>query len=532
MKIALFILGLLSVSIHVFSQEARLPNEFFTQLRAERSMIDSVSNLHPEVRPYSAWAVKENKGVFHDHNAFRRKTKLKDSEPDKLTIMVAPRLKAIGLYESGSNAGVGVESFLGAGLNVDINNKLKLDADLIGGYNEPVSYLNRITDSLHAVPGYSYANRQGGFGYHQSTITLAWKPSKVVELMAGRGKHFIGEGYRSLFLSDYAPNFNYVRADVSVWRIKYMVLYSQMRSSLGYPDKFYGLKNKYSTMHYLSLNVTKWWSIGAFEAVVWESEDSAQIREVDINYLNPIIFFRPIEYSLGSSDNSLLGFSSTIRPARGLTLYGQLMIDEFVIREVLAPVFARLNPDSAINTAWYGNKQAFQLGVKYHEPFGWKRSTVLAEVNVVRPYTYSHGNSSQSYTHMTQPLAHLLGANFIEWVALAAWQPSSFWNVSLRGTYARKGHATSTRNMGEEPMIESSFLVNAPSKYGYTMLQGRIVDVANVRVDAAYTLIEDWNLRIQSSLHYRFERSSSETASAFMFGLGISTALWNDPKML
>ena len=82
--------------------------------------------------------------------------------------------------------------------------------DVIAGYNEPVSYLSKITDSLHAVPGYSYANRQGGFGYHQSTINLTWHPSDRVELSAGRGKHFIGEGYRSLFLSDYCAKLQFL----------------------------------------------------------------------------------------------------------------------------------------------------------------------------------------------------------------------------------------------------------------------------------------------------------------------------------
>lgn len=532
MKYLLGISLLVTTALTAVGQNAFLPLDFYSTMRAERSMVDSVQSLHPEIRPYSAWVVQDINGMFLNGSAKRIRTKAKERKENYFEIELAPRINTTGYYEVGDANGTAVESSVGAAVFADYANKVKFSADVIAGYNEPVSYMSVITDSLHAVPGYSYANRQGGFGYHQSTINLAWRPSKVVELNAGRGKHFIGEGYRSLFLSDYAPNYNFLRADITAWRIKYMLLYTQMRSSLGFPDKFYGVQNKYATMHYLSLNITKWWSVGAFEAVVWESEDSAQIRQVDINYLNPIIFFRPVEYSLGSSDNSLLGFSSTIRPAKGLTLYGQVMIDEFIVKEVFAPINAKISSDSTIKTAWYGNKQAVQLGIKVHEPFGWKHSTILAEFNVLRPYIYSHGNSNQSYTHMTQPLAHPLGANAIEWVAVAAWQPKDVWHFSLRSTYSRKGYTTSTRNMGEEPMISSSFLINSPEKHGYYLLQGKIVDVANVRVDAAYTLVERWNLRVESSLHYRVERSSSHMLGAFIFGFGLRTALWNDYKML
>lgn len=519
-----------AISVISFAQDARVPLDIFSTWRAERLMSDSAYIVHPEMKPYSLWTVsKFEQAEGENDSSANSRTHFANR---KNFVEISPRVNGTGTYEGGSSAGIAIESFIGANVSADLQNKLKFNADVIVGYNEPVSYLRSITDSLHAVPGYSYANRQGGFGYHQSTINLAWRPSKRVEVSAGRGKHFIGEGYRSVFLSDFAPNYNYLKTDINVWRIKYMVLYTQMRSPQGYPDKFYPLKNKYATMHYLSVNVTKWWSVGAFESVVWESEDSVQNREFDINYANPIIFFRPIEYGMGSSDNSLLGFSSTFRPMKGLTLYGQLILDEFVMKEVLAPVFAKIYPDSVIKKGWFGNKQAFQLGVKYHNPFGWKNSTVLAEVNVVRPYTYSHANQNQSYTHLAQPLAHPLGSNFIEWVFVSMWQPADVWNFALRATYARKGYTTTKRNMGEEPARSSADILSSGPTHGLYMLQGHLVDVGNVRLEAAYTLIDKWNLRIESSLHYRVERSSIETKNSLMFSLGIRTALWNDYKDL
>ncbi len=512
------------------SQTTFVPLDWHSSWNVERQLDTNATNFHPEIKPHSAWSVDAFKlamptrGNQFGSNGEARQIGTSFAE-------VSPRINATGFYQSGSKKSFGLESFIGAGVFANYKDKFKLSGDILAGYNEPVKYLDEITDSLNVVPGYGPANRQGGYGFNQSTFTLSWKPGRLVELHAGRGKHFIGEGYRSLFLSDYSANYNYLRTDVSVWKLKYMVLFNQMKSAQGYPNGVSPLSNKYSTMHYLSLNITKWWSVGAFEAVVWESEDSVQNREFDINYLNPIIFFRPIEYSIGSSDNSLLGFSSTIRPAKGLTLYGQFMLDEFYWQDVVAPVYAKLNPDSAIGLGSWRNKQSVQFGIKYHELGGWKNSTILAEMNIVRPYMYSHGNTNQNYMHLTQPLAHPLGSNFVEWILISAWQPAYNWNLMLRTTYSRKGYSTTTKHAGEDPNISSAYLSNA-TEFGYYLLQGQLVDVANIRLETSYTLVQSWNLRAEASVHYRLERSTKATKDIVIFSLCLRTALWNEYRNL
>ena len=53
---------------------------------------------------------------------------------------------------------------------------------------------------------------------------------------------------------------------------------------------------KYMANHYLSWNVSKRLNIGLFESVVW---NNANDRGFDINYLNPLILFRAIEFETG-----------------------------------------------------------------------------------------------------------------------------------------------------------------------------------------------------------------------------------------
>ena len=68
-------------------------------------------------------------------------------------------------------------------------------------------------------------------------------------------------------------------------------------------------ENKFSSAHILSWNISKWLNLSVFESVIWQGKDSLNNRGFDINYLNPFVFFRPIEYSIGSADNSFFGGS-------------------------------------------------------------------------------------------------------------------------------------------------------------------------------------------------------------------------------
>ena len=84
-------------------------------------------------------------------------------------------------------------------------------------------------------------------------------------------------------------------------------------------------------MHYLSINLGRRWNIGFFEGIVWA--DSANSSGFDINFLNPIIFYRPIEFARGSdASNALLGFSTSYLIKDRWQLYMQFMLDEFVQR--------------------------------------------------------------------------------------------------------------------------------------------------------------------------------------------------------
>src|SRR5690606_28555422 len=84
------------------------------------------------------------------------------------------------------------------------------------------------------------------------------------------------------------------------------------------------------------------------------------------------------------------------------------------------------------------NKWGAQLGLRGFNTFGVENLNFLGEVNLVRPYTYSHYDPISNYSHFSQPLAHPLGANFREFVGIANYSFNKF-DVSIQGNYAAYG---------------------------------------------------------------------------------------------
>ena len=76
------------------------------------------------------------------------------------------------------------------------------------------------------------------------------------------------------------------------------------------PNKRY--RKKWNVMHYLDWSVTDWLNIGFFETIIWQDEDSLGHRGLEFNYLNPVIFLRPVEYTVGSPDNVLMGLNGKL----------------------------------------------------------------------------------------------------------------------------------------------------------------------------------------------------------------------------
>jgi len=87
--------------------------------------------------------------------------------------------------------------------------------------------------------------------------------------------------------------------------------------------------NRYFAGHRLDLRLSKQVRIGIFESVIFGGPG----RQIDLYYLNPLIFFHSSQLNEGMNDNSFLGFDLSVKPRHGLRLYGQLLVDDFQIEK-------------------------------------------------------------------------------------------------------------------------------------------------------------------------------------------------------
>ncbi len=306
---------------------------------------------------------------------------------------------------------------------------------------------------------------------------ITFQATKNIQLQFGHDKNFIGNGFRSMILSDNAAPNLFLKINTHIGKFQYQNLFTQLvYTGLKPNDQIF--PKKYMAMHHLSLNLTNNFNIGISESIVFQ-RDSTNGDGFDLNYLNPVIFYRSIESFQGSGDNALIGFDFKWNFAKRFSLYGQLMLDEFIAKEIFKP------------TGYWANKNGLQVGLKYIDAFGISNLDLQSEVNAARPYTYSH-DSGANYTQYNQALAHPLGANFVEWSNIVRWQASKKLHFTANIIYAKFGEdRNSTENWGQN--IQKDYDTRSrktlyDDDYGNKIGQGRNTTTLIYDFRAAYQL--------------------------------------------
>ena len=365
---------------------------------------------------------------FKFHPVFQPSPRfLKAADFADTVVQVTPRqinLCFVPLLVANVGAGIGneVAAYTSAGALLRFTDFRRWDASFgyTFNYRTGPEYLSRWMDSTQIMPGVGKANYSEGLGYYANNFfgKLGFQAGKRVYLEAGRGKNFWGDGYRSLILSENAAAYPYGRLTLDLWKFRYNAMWAQTA---------FGSEKKFFAMHGLSVNATKRLQFSFFEMVTWQAKDSLSNRGMDFHYLNPILFYRPVEYAQGSADNVILGAGAKWRPKKNIQVYTQVVVDEFLLREVKQKL------------GWWANKFGGQIGVRFFDVL--PGLSLQSELNSVRPFTYTHGSPLQSWGHNGQPLAHPWGANFWEWVNIAKYQKGVylFSNKNIWGSFGRDG---------------------------------------------------------------------------------------------
>lgn len=443
---------------------------------------------------------KDNNGLVPDEyfiesvkpiwkHFYKTPAHLFDIHTDAIDLQVNPIYYGNISYDNKLTNNFGFINTRGAQVRAIIDDKVSVFTSVTENMTAFPRFLRWKIDSLRSIPGagFYHSNRRSSdsqertYDYFVPKASVGIDVSEHISAQLGYDQHFIGDGYRSLFLSQNANNAAYLKLNTKFWKINYTNLYQEL-ATYGqgeiYEEQNDPKSKKYMVSHHLSFDATDWLNIGLFESIIFAREN-----QFEFHYLNPIIFFRAIEHQVGSPDNVLIGLNYSALIKNRIKLYGQLVIDEFRIDDIRS------------GEKHWTNKFAFQQGAKYINAFGIDQFDLQAEVNRTRPYTYMHDQVITNYTHYGSAIAHPLASNFTEWVGIANYQP--FKKLRMQGilTYADYGTDPDVRSWGSD--IYKKTYADRPFETGVETGQGIANKSVNAQGRISYELKHNLNLDLQ-----------------------------------
>jgi len=323
------------------------------------------------------------------------------------------------------------------------------------------SYMSDFVENRDVVPGQGRVKKfkENGYDFAAASANISYTPFSFLNLQLGTGKNFIGDGYRSLLLSDQSFNYPFFKATTQFGKRKqfqYVILNAQLtnlnRREGGSSNEALFERKAMST-HYFNWIATKWLTIGLFENTIWQTEDSLGTKSFQFQQLNPVFGINALTTISSDVHHSVVGMNTKIKLPFKLILYNQFVYDG----------------------NQYEKTRGYQIGLKY---LGLNYFTVQLEYNKMEnPYTTTFEPQLQGFHHYNEYLTHPLGDNFDELVGIINFKYKRVF-TQIKGNYATLSDATVTTFQ-----THLGYLVNPKNNMAIIIgLNNRKKDVDNQKV--------------------------------------------------
>ena len=506
-KLLFVLFSILGISIEpAYAQFERLPVNQEERWWYENALLTKPHSLHTAIWPYRRAEVdsfdqrRELLPAIADSTKglegfLRRKlfqTPLAAFKEDNGCLNVFP---VLGLSVGTSMRSPGTSTFqFTRGLHLEgmLGKKVSFYTEIAETQARFPAHVAAQVSASSVAPGYwlvkSLSRDRFDFAYAAGEV--AYAPNQTFHISLGHGKQFIGEGYRSMLISDNAVNAPFFRIETALGkRFRYINHWSVMNDIRPEVEVDGVFAKKYLNMHYLSFHLSHSINLGFFEGLMWGDEQRRY--GFNINFLNPVILFRPIEFMQGyKGGNVLWGFQGSWQSPWGIKFYGQMGMDDFISREVF----------NWRDGAW-SNMFSWQVGAKAGNVFGIKNLFLRAEYNIARPFIYSHLKVLTNWGHNAQPLAHPWGANFKEFLFMGHYRYRR-WQGRLALHTGIIGRDLPGQNWGSD--IYKSYETRSISTDNF-IGQGARSRINFMEADVSYVLNPLYNLRIKAGYQSRAE---------------------------
>lgn len=399
-KVLLLFVGLLAFTA-TKAQKTLLPFDRVTSHDAMRQLYELDSNIHFSFKPllleksevdtliertnsrytkriYKNWAsrklFRENLAVIKEKDLF-------------ITFDVLMNFEGGKDLESDNNDQISTNT-RGLLIQGNITDKIYFRTDFYESQSFFPDYMDRMIRITRAVPGQGKAKpfKEGGYDYPVVTGIVNYQATKNFNFQFGHDKMFIGNGYRSLLLSDNTAPYLFFQMGLNLFenKLNYHANWASLQKLEGVSG-FTGddlFAKKQANFNYLSFKPNAKLEFGLFEGVMWEIwNDYTKSQDFDPIFLNPIPFLNTALKSNDTLVSSILGLNAWYKPLTHTAFYGQLS---------------------------YGAKGSglgYQIGTKLFDVANIKGLNFQLEYNEVGTNIYGNQNNYTDYFHYNQPLA-------------------------------------------------------------------------------------------------------------------------------
>ncbi|QES87997.1 hypothetical protein [Rhizosphaericola mali] len=406
----------------------------------DRADLQQYLTVNATWSPENKYQVNQSNKTF-----FKTPAHLFESYSDKFGIVVDPMLT----FQYGKNKSMSTyQNSLGLSMHGNIGSHFGFFGSYTGNIEKDPGYVQDFIQAYQAVPGIGYYNngKNGRINYNYWTGGITTNVGKHIDFELAYDKFFIGDGYRSLYLSDFSAPYLFLKMHFQTGRFEYTTAIARTYAPYGIVANGLDDQNRpsnYMVFHYFNFQPWRWLKLGFFENNMFNNEKNGGIQ---LGMLNPFIFNRAMSQNVGNSGKSSIGLDLKANVTSNVQLYGTILINEFVAKEVFN-----------YGSGDWRNKHGIQFGAKYTDAFNVKNLDLLGEYNWVRPFTYTDKWNVNNYVHYNMPLADPLGANFHELIGVANYHPipKLFFTAKIIGykkgldTTAEFGTSTQPLNGGD-----------------------------------------------------------------------------------
>lgn len=379
----------------------------------------------------------------------------------------------------------------GAQAGLTVGDKFSLYVNFFENQARFPTHIDSAAKRIGGIPGQGFSKNveTSRFDWMNATVNMTYEVNPALRMTLAYDKMHIGDGYRSVLMSESPYNFAHAHVSGKVKKFQYNSVWGTMldrynpRTYAGDTAAFttrLGEGIKFAAFQYVDYLASDNFTVGLFHSLIWAQSDASH----------------------DGGANGGLGLNVKYRPFPKWIVYGQLYADQLSK--------FNFNKDKDRRTA-------YQLGLKTHDLFQVDRLNITFEFNQAAPYTYQHPNNRINYSNNGESIAHPNGANFREVLGILTyrWKQFDFYGQSMFSRYGVDPSAST--NVGHD--ILRSDMSDAAFRIG----RGDLRNLFYNEIRAAYILNPRYNLRAEIGLINRIEDAPNSigrtTANIFTIGL-------------